>query len=160
MIQLKKVTLNYVAVEDRIRMSAERQNGEPVVFWLTMRLCRSMVGPLCGYIEKNVQPSALVDRTTQLSVQQRQAMWELQPSEPVRTGNEITPVIPDRLDLEFLKNKVALRLPYGIREKAELQMNPQELRQWMDILYRMFRSGAWPMDEWPDWMQAEPRCVN
>jgi hypothetical protein len=32
-------------------------------------------------------------------------------------------------------------------------MNQTELRQWLQLLQRLFQRGDWRQDIWPEWMQ-------
>ncbi|NTV06402.1 MAG: hypothetical protein HGA59_07855 [Chlorobiaceae bacterium] len=72
---LKKVTLQYIEIEDRIRMSADLDGEEPAVFWLTQRLCVRLVKKLSRHLEHSAPQSLLVDKGLMLSVQQHEAGW-------------------------------------------------------------------------------------
>ncbi len=151
MVKLKKVTLQYVEVEDRIRMSAESDGEEPVVFWLTQRLCGRLVKRLALHLEKSAPQSILLDKGLALTFQQHDAEWRQQPTEPVRIRSISRSVLPERVDLNFPVGGASINFPLYDGESARLEMNMVELRQWMGVVYRQFQAAGWPMDVWPRW---------
>ena len=156
MARLRKVTCIYSEVEDRIRMSALTQEGEPVVFWLTLRLCSRLVRALCVHLEHSVSNSKLVDVGLLLSCQQRDAEWQHEPSEPVSYSVGVRSALPEKVALSCSKEGAALLFSNVNFEDAQLQMSSLELRQWLAILYRQFKTADWPMSVWPEWfMLAE-----
>jgi len=86
-----------------------------------------------------------------LSCQQRDAEWQLEPSEPVNLSAVALRILPDKVDLSFSAEGSALLFPLGNGESALLQMSMVELRQWLAIMYRQFKNAGWPMDVWPGW---------
>ena len=155
--ELSKVTVTYSEVEDRICMSALAKEGDPVVFWLTYRLCSRLISALTGHLERSVSRSALVDMGLLLACQQRDAEWQHEPSEPVsfRPGSLV--VLPERVDLACSAESVTLLFPCGYGEMSKLQMSMLELRQWLAIVHRQFQHAGWPMQVWPEWFtQTEP----
>jgi len=137
-------------------MSAMVREGEPVVFWLTLRLSCLLVRVLTGHLEKTVSRSALVDMGLLLSCQQRDAEWQHEPSEPVRYREDSLLVLPNQIDLSCSAQGAALLFPLGDGKKAQLQMSLLELRQWLAIVYRQFKMAGWPLEVWPEWFaQAE-----
>jgi hypothetical protein len=154
---LTKVTLKYSAIEDRIRMSAQLQGKEPVVFWLTLRLSIRLVRALTGHLEGSVSSSGLIDRGFLLTCRLREAEWQLEPSEPVSHSRASVLVLPEKVDLACSEQNASLLFPLGDGRQAQLQMNFTELRQWLGIVYRQFQTAGWPMEVWPAWfMQTEP----
>lgn len=160
MVILKKVTVQYVRNEDRIRMTAEPDNNPPVVFWLTLRMSRLLVKSLCDHLERTTPTQPVIDRDMSLTCRQRDAEWQLQPSAPVLHTNATSNFVPDRIDVSFSPKSAAIAFPLGISERAEMNMSPQELRQWLSLLFRMFREADWPLDIWPKWFTASEPAKN
>ena len=161
MVILKKVTLQYIEIEDRIRMSADFDGEAPAVFWLTQRLCRRMVPKLSGHIENLTQTSPLVDQELMLSVQQHDAEWKKALLEPVKVRGFEHSVLPETVDLQCLAKGAAIIFPFDIKgEQARLQMNVAELRQWMGGVYRQFRVAGWSMEVWPEWFALSESGKN
>ncbi len=158
MVILKKVTLQYIEIEDRIRMSADVEGGDSAVFWLTQRLCRMLVPKLVHHLEHSVQQSVLIDKGLMLSVQQHDAEWQQKQSEPVRICGLALSVLPGKVDLHCPAGGASIIFPLDVGgERARLQMNMVELRQWMGVVYRQFRVAGWSMEVWPKWFAlSEP----
>jgi hypothetical protein len=38
---------------------------------------------------------------------------------------------------------------------AELTLQRQDRRQWLNILYDAWRAAGWPAGVWPEWMEAQ-----
>jgi hypothetical protein len=152
MVMLKKVTLQYIEIEDRIRMLADLDGEEPAVFWLTQRLCRRLVPKLAGHLEHSAQKSLMVDKGLMLSVQQHDAGWQQKFSEPVKIGELSRSVLPETVNLLCPAGGASIIFPLDVGGKsARLQMTMLELRQWMGVIYRQFQVAGWPMEVWPHW---------
>ncbi len=158
MVLLKKVTLQYIEIEDRIRMSADLDGENSAVFWLTQRLCRRLVPRLVGHLEHSAQKSSLVDKGLMLSVQQHDAEWQQRRSEPVRICELARSVLPEQVNLYCPAEGAAIIFPLDAGgDRARLQMNMVELRQWIGVVYRLYRVAGWPMEVWPRWLAlSEP----
>ncbi len=158
MVKLKKVTLQYIEIEDRIRMLADLDGEERAVFWLTQRLCRRLVPKLVHHLEHSAPDSHLVDKGLMLSVQQHDAGWQQKFSEPVRSTGLSRSVLPEKVDLFCPAGGAAIVFPLDDGgEPARLQMTMLELRQWMAVIYRQFQVAGWPMEVWPQWFAlSEP----
>jgi len=150
-IILTKVTFMYSEVEDRILMSAMPKGEPPVAFWLTQRLCRRLVLAITDYLERSASSSALVDIGLHLSCQQRDAEWQHQPSEPVSNRIGSLLVLPEKVVLSCSAQSALLLFPLADGQEAQLQMNMQELRQWLAIVYRQFQKASWTKEFWPEW---------
>ncbi len=158
MVMLKKVTLQYIEVEDRIRMSADVEGGNAAVFWLTQRLCRRLVPKLAHHLEHSAPKSIQVDKGLMLSVQQHDAEWQRKFSEPVRVFGLKRSVLPEHVNLYCPAGGAIIIFPLDVGgDQARLQMNMVELRQWMGVVYRQFRVAGWSMEVWPKWFAlSEP----
>jgi len=161
MVHLKKITLGYVEVEDRVRMSAEHEDeGGPLVLWLTFRFCRMLVKALCRQIEKSPSSQIAFDRDTLLSFRQRDAEGQLQPSAPVRFVPDGRMAVPERVSLSFSSEGVVLRFFSGSQALAFMSMSQTELLQWLGLLHKMFKKAGWPLDSWPKWFTLSDHSRN
>lgn len=152
--KLKKVTLEYVDIEDRIRMSAQGEGGERIVFWLTQRLCGKLVGRLAQYLEKTEPEGGLVERNAMMAFQQQDAGTRHRHAPPVRAREGDLSVLPAKVDVAWNSQAIALSIPYGDDEAALLQLSRTELRQWMRLLHRQYRKAGWATGAWPTWITA------
>jgi len=161
MVHLKKITLRYVEVEDRVRMSAEHdEDGEPLVLWLTLRFCRMLVKALCRHVEKSPSSQIAFDRDTLLSFRQRDAEGQLQPSAPVRVVPDGPMAVPERVSLSFSSEGVVMKFFSGHKALAFMPMSQTELLQWLGLLHRIFKKAGWPLDSWPEWFTLSDHSRN
>ena len=161
MATLERFTTEYVAQEDRIRLSGELAGGETVVLWLTQRLIRHLVPHLTGWLEAQVAPAgghAAVRATHQDMVQgfaQQAARAQLAPAPPVRAPS---PAACWRVDVVHIARSAdALALTFeGAAEGQQVvtQLPAHVLRQWLGIVYDQCLCGGWPPTAWPAWMEA------
>lgn len=160
MVVLEKVTLDYSEPEDRLKMSAQvAQGGEPMVFWLTQRFCRRLAQALCKHCERDGVEQSLLGQELQQACRQREAEWEHKASEPVMAVAASEATLLETVDLSFAPEQVRLQIPLA-EGAAVLPLSIKELRQWLSILYRMFKRAEWPMDCWPAWLRNEGGAWN
>ena len=160
MLILNKMTLLYVPDEDRICMTAQPDGSGPVLFWLTQRLCRQLIPVLCTHLERATPNKSVISRDMQLSVSQRDAEWQYQSSDPVRTDGPTPTFLPSRIDYTFSGELTGLMFPVGKDERAQFRMNLQELRQFLAILHNLFVQSGWSVDVWPSWFADGHRRQN
>jgi len=157
-LRLKKVTLTYSHLEDRIRMDAEEVPGNVVTFWLTQRLCKELVKSLVVYFNKSdmaltgSSPRSLA--TVQGFLHQSAKINKKQADAVAPQPSKI--VLLDKVQLRTSKNVVQMSLSLPGGESAVLALSLEEARQWMDILYQQYLRAEWPLQVWPDWVTAKP----
>ena len=161
MATLERFTTEYVALEDRLRLSGELAGGETVVLWLTQRLVRHLVPHLTGWLEAQVPPAsghAAVQATHQNIVQgfaQQAARAGLAPAPPVQAQSPSARWRVDAVRIAHGAGALALTLQGEAPEQqAVLQLPAQLLRQWLGIVYGQCLRGDWPITVWPAWMEA------
>ena len=87
MINLERITTEYVEVEDRIRLAGESEDNQTIVLWLTQRLLTQIISHLLGLIEKQSPTPGEKGAPTSSLLQgfaQQAAEAELAPEQPVR----------------------------------------------------------------------------
>ena len=164
-LNIKTVTLRYVALEDRMRMSARLEGDEQIVFWLTLRHCQRLLPALVKCLEGEKGIESAVEKSLAHSFRQKAAEWEKKekPSaEPVLPSGEERSLLPESVTVVCAGKGVALFFPIEEGKKsAKLTMSLQELRQWLAILYRQFRKAEWSLDMWPEWFTGRsPHGMN
>ncbi|MEA3299516.1 MAG: hypothetical protein U9R22_04775 [Pseudomonadota bacterium] len=153
---LEKVTLNYVAVEDRISMRAQVRDGEVRTFWLTQRMCGQVVKAFVEYLDRNTAGVAATAPSGKSMVQsyfQQEAMLKRTrtPSVDASASTE-PPLLVKTLKIRTSPRALVLRLPLPDDATATLPLRPREARQMLQILHGQYRKAGWPMDIWPRWI--------
>ena len=151
---LEKVTLNYVASEDRICMNAQIRGGEAVTFWLTQRLCRGLVKTFVDYLDKTTVPSTDTGKSMVQNHFQQEAMIRKIRSPSVDASKSSTaPMLVKTLNIRTGSDSLLLRLPMPDGSVSALPLKSVEARQLLQILFVQYRKGDWPLDIWPQWIR-------
>ena len=161
MATLQRFTTEYVALEDRLRLSGELAGGQTVVLWFTQRLVRHLVPHLTGWLESQVAPAsghAAVQATHQNIVQgfaQQAARAQLAPAPPVQAQSPAACWRVDAVHLVRSAGALALTLQGEAGgQQAVLHLPAHALRQWLGIVHGQCLRAGWPTTVWPAWMEA------
>jgi len=146
MINLERITTEYVEVEDRIRLTGESEDNQTIVLWLTQRLLTQIISHLLGLIEKQSPTPGEKGAPTSSLLQgfaQQAAEAELAPEKPVSTvSSSISWLIPD-VDITLspkgtlvplLKRDIGAVAGQDDQAMATLTGGSKQLRQWLGIL--------------------------
>jgi len=150
-MKLDKLTLDYVAAEDRVLLRAQDTDGRVVAFWLTLRMSRALQKFLVKHLENQTPKLASTDHEVLQTFRQTSALMKLGATEAVQDAAS-EPVLLTTLDLQRQPNGVVLQLPLASGGTADLTLDSVQLRQYLHILRRMFLRAEWPLDGWPAWM--------
>ena len=157
---LKRVTTEFIDVEDRIRISGEHLSGETEVLWLTQRLMNRLMAHLCQSLEQQLasaSPIRSVQATQQDVVQgfaQQAARAHLTTQPAVRAPSFDAGWRVDAVDITQAEGAVVLIFKDEAGRQARLNLPAQALRQWLAIVHQQYQRGGWPMDIRPQWMEA------
>lgn len=168
MINLERITTEYVEVEDRIRLTGESEDNQTIVLWLTQRLLTQIISHLLGLIEKQSPTPGEKGAPTSSLLQgfaQQAAEAELAPEQPVRAvSSSISWLIPE-VDITLspegtlvllFKRDLGAVAGQDDEGMATLTVVSKQLRQWLSILHAQWRRADWPLAIWPTWMDESP----
>jgi hypothetical protein len=147
--ELQRVTTEYVAAEDRIRLSGEAADGTTIVLWLTQRLLNLLAPRLTGGLER---PDSASDTLLQGFAQQA-AEASLSPQPAVEVTTPAASWRVDAVDILSGPDGVALTFRSDEGPAARLTLATEPLRQWLGILRRQYQAAGWTDRVWPDWME-------
>ena len=150
-VLLEKVTLSYVEDEDRIRLSAQCPKNEVVVLWLTQRLSSRLIPILRDWLLKQVQDESHADVLHQFEQQAAQQAGTTETAVEVSTDSQAWLI--NRIDVSYSSTQMTLTFK-GKEESqsAQMTMVNKAMRQWFDILYRVYQRADWQCADWPLWM--------
>lgn len=173
MIELQRITTQYIDAEDRIRLSGESSEGgerTTLVLWLTQRLLSQLISHLIGLIEKQSgeQSSDSGSKTPVSNLMQgfaqQAAESELAAELPVKTEAVSQSWLVQEVDIA-LSAEGALVLVFkrdlgGTEQensgaKATLSVEAKQLRQWLGIIHTQWQQAGWPLTIWPTWMDEQ-----
>lgn len=149
MHQLQKFTTEYIAAEDRIRLSGQIEGNASLVIWLTQRLLQRLIPVLTEWLE-NQGPQDLPGEIVH-SFAQQAARTKITPQEPVAATAAESSWLASAIDIKRGTQAVRLTFRGTTNQNAELPLNSTHLRQWLAILHDLYAGAQWPMHVWPDW---------
>lgn len=150
MLQLNRVTTQYVENEDRLRLTGEGPAGETCVVWITRRLLGRLLPALFGWLEGRVMAAPRAEILQSFAQEAARASIKRQP--PVRApGDSISFLV---ISIEVTRGDKSVLLKFrGAEDKAaSFTLEAQPLRQWLAIVQSQCGKAEWRMQEWPVWM--------
>lgn len=153
---LRRVSVRYVEIEDRLRLAGEGTGGQTTVLWLTLRLLNRLIPHLCQWLEQQSGNAPLAEVRQEFA--QQKARTELEKQPPVRTEPDVKGVLIHSVDLKTSNAGMGLQFKDADGNVvASLQLQPRPLRQWLNIVFDQYRKAQWPTAVWPAWVaQAKP----
>lgn len=156
---LERVTTEYDAAEDRIRLSATTSAGETVTLWLTQRMMSQIIAHLITWLEDSEpQPQAKKAQPAQVqpavqSFAQQTATATQRSTPPVQAAPQSRAWLVKEMNIRRRKDVVGLLFGRPGGGVEQFILDRTYLRQWLNILYRKWQTAAWPMQIWPDWIR-------
>lgn len=151
---LQKATTEFVPEEDRLLLSGQMEDGERVGLWLTQRLLGRLVQPLLRWVEGRglergdpVPRGEILQRFAQQEAQARQ-----QPEQRVQLPKQGGRWLVQAVDVADKGELLLLDFRGEGEATVRLQVSGTLLRQWLGIVYGLYRKAEWPLDFWPQWM--------
>ena len=150
-MNLEKVTLSYIDEEDRIRLSAQTPEGDVVVLWLTQRLGNRLIPILRDWLSKQVQEGLNADVLHQFEQQIAQQASAGETAVVASTNSHAWLI--NRVDINYSATHMTLIFKgKEASESAQMTLVSHVMRQWFDILYRVYQRAQWQSADWPLWM--------
>lgn len=162
-MELTRITLEYVPLEDRMRMTGRTPEGAVVVLWLTQRLFARLLVRLFPLLVPPGPPGAAApaaDAPQQAEAQaqlhamaQEAARLEQKPLEPVSAQVAVRQCLVHNANLNVELRRMRIGWCHKDEEVAWMALTPEGLRKWLNIVHDAWREAGWPAGLWPQWMQ-------
>ncbi|HJV43436.1 hypothetical protein [Caulobacter sp.] len=149
--ELQRVTTQYVAAEDRMRLSGETADGATVVLWLTQRLLNLLAPQLTRWLERQGVADVMDSELAQ-GFAQEAAEASLTAEPAVQAVSPAGAWLVESVDIHIGTDGVILTFKAEDGAVANLTLMTQALRQWLGIVRGQYGVGGWPRDVWPTWM--------
>jgi len=154
-LAITKLTQGYDALEDRIRMDVRGARTRVLRIWLTQRLGDALFGHLARSVA--AQSASGVDdpgfaRYMQVWEQQA-AQSQLRPEKPVYWQGDAVLISAADVDRGASSSKITFKaLLAGIEHPvATLSLDETRLRQWLGVMFSIYRKAGWRAEVWPPW---------
>jgi hypothetical protein len=154
MIELERMTTQYVATEDRISITANVKSGGTARLWLTRRIGDRMVAALVKAVQPRHRDRAYAELIGEMT--QQEAEQRLEPQPEVQAATPDHEWLIDKISLQFPTGAVVVRLTGPQGQEAGMALSTEVVRQWLGILRRVYQHGEWPIDQWPESVRREP----
>lgn len=162
MLELHRLTSEYIESEDRFRLTGEDQNGKALCIWLTQRLALRLIAHVVDGIassspEAIQNPSRDADTDALLqSHAQEAAKQDFTPQDAVVGSNTSLNMLVVEVDINRADNGVVgFVFKDGESENVALGFDPQQLRQWLMIMHTQWLKAEWPLAIWPEWISGQ-----
>ena len=149
MTVLRRITTEYIELEDRVRLSGEAASGATLSLWLTQRLLGRLAAAILPWIAEGDDAYQVIKN----GFSQAAARAELPQQAPVPA--QPLPCLVTKVDLRHNAEALTLLFFGADGLAAELTLQRQDVRQWLNILYDAWRAAGWPAGLWPEWMGAQ-----
>lgn len=162
MLELHRLTSEYIESEDRFRLTGEDQDGNALCLWLTQRLAIRLVSHLVADIATHsseaIQNPSQDDDANKLlqELAQQAAQADLTPQEAVTSTSATRALLIQEVDINRAADgSVGFVFKDSAAEKVVLGFQPQQLRQWLAILHTQWLKAEWPVTVWPEWISGQ-----
>lgn len=162
MLELNRLTSEYIEAEDRFLLTGEDQDSNALCLWLTQRLALRIISHLVSELSSH-SPEALqnpshdddANKLLQETAQQ-EAQADLAPQEAVTSTSATPALLIQEVDINRATNgTVGFVFKDNAAKKVALGFEPQQLRQWLAILHQQWRVAQWPATVWPQWISGQ-----
>jgi hypothetical protein len=149
---LQRVTTEFSAEEDRIRIAGVTEEGRRVVIWLTRRLLGLLLPVLLEQLDKQFGATSAEHRLVLHEFAQQAACQSLGGAAAVVTAQDDVAVLPTTVDIKQTAAGVMLVFRSPASNALSLPLGSEVLRQWLHILYQAVCAANWQLPQWPDWL--------
>jgi hypothetical protein len=167
MLELHRLTTEYIQIEDRFRLTGEDQQGRALCLWLTQRLAIRIVVHLVDAIATS-SPEAIQNPSQDQDVSkllqgfaQQAAAADLSPQVAVQSSAAKQSMLINEVDVTRGEGGV-VSLVFRNHEdtKVALSFQLQQLRQWLSIIHAQWIKAEWPNSIWPEWIGEKAQPVD
>lgn len=177
MKELQRITTEYIAEQDRMRLMGEFEGSNIATLWLTRRIIKVLIPTLLEWLKKTAPSIANLSRTGETTDKsncrslpnyadeaiqgfaQATALSSLPHQTPVRSSTTALNYIVQIIDIETRDVSVKLVFKPALNESGfeplHITMNEQVLRQWLNIIYDQLSHAEWKLDIWPEWIKTQ-----
>ena len=166
MINIEKITTEYIAEEDRIRISALASNDTVMILWATRRMLLMLIPPVSEWLDEKKNTSSQMSENSKEIMNdfaQSEAQAKLKAEEPVnpekqkpQTAAPIKSWLIHEIDVKHSNELMELYFKNPQHDVAKLILTKLAARQWLSIVHSQWIKSEWLMDIWPSWFTQPP----
>ncbi len=172
MLTLHRITSEYIATEDRFRLTGTTDKGVAVSYWITQRLLLRLLHILLDWLGSHREELERQAATEMPGPMARPAQAAAQAGAEsggeaaggAAAGEEAVPESGDmpardpsellfEADIRIAPNRITLVFKPRGSEHAQLSLQLGEVWQWVAILHTLWKRAEWNLAAWPDWIE-------
>jgi len=168
LLTLQRITSEFIAPEDRFRLSGATGEGGEVSYWVTQRLMRRLLKVVFDWLAEHrgelerqtatelFAPVAGRAESRQGAATQAaaatQATAGAAPAEPEPVPGRATELVLEA-DIRMAATQISLTVKPASGEHSQLSLQLNEAWQWLLILRTLWQRAEWDASLWPDWFE-------
>lgn len=174
-LTLQRITSEYVATEDRFRLSGITDKGGEVSYWVTQRLLLRLLNFLLDWLEthrEELERQAATDMlgpvVTKAAKRSAQAgenvsgeeaggeeaeEKEAEAGESSEEDKTATAELLFEADIRIAASRITVVFKPRKSEHSQLSLQLDEAWQWVAILHTLWKRAEWNLSPWPDWVE-------
>jgi len=171
-LTLHRITSEYIATEDRFRLSGTTDKGAAVSYWITQRLLLRLLHILLDWLGSHREELERQAATEMLGPMAARPTAAAQPEAETggeaaggaAAGEQTVPTAGDtpardtsellfEADIRIAPNRITLVFKPRGSEHAQLSLQLGEAWQWVAILHTLWKRAEWNLAVWPDWVE-------
>lgn len=177
MLTLQRITSEYVATEDRFRLSGITDKGGKVSYWVTQRLLLRLLNFLLDWLEthreelerqaatdmlgpvvtkaakRSAQTGAKVSGGEAGSGEESEKEAESAAGEATEEDRAATAELLFEADIRIAADRITVVFKPRKSEHSQLSLQLDEAWQWVAILHTLWKRAEWNLSAWPDWVE-------
>ncbi|MCY3690031.1 MAG: hypothetical protein F4234_12865 [Gammaproteobacteria bacterium] len=175
MLTLQRITSEYVATEDRFRLSGITDKGGEVSYWVTQRLLLRLLNFLLDWLETHREElerqaatdmlGPVVTRSAKRSAQAGENVSgeeaggeeaeekEAEAGESSEEDKTATAELLFEADIRIAASRITVVFKPRKSEHSQLSLQLDEAWQWVAILHTLWKRAEWNLSPWPDWVE-------
>lgn len=174
---LRRITIAYSALEDRLSLVAALNDDETVTLWLTQRFCAQLLPKLLEWVERQAgnsiaarapapkgtapPPHSDSAKAESLAFQQVSAQLQQKRGAAVVAKEGSCQILVTTVDVKFEAGCLRLIFPLDDTRKAIIPFSAKALSQFLGVIFTRYGEASWPVNGWPPWFkQAQLQPSN
>ncbi len=169
MLTLQRITSEYVATEDRFRLSGITDKGGEVSYWVTQRLLLRLLDFLLDWLETHREElerqvatdmlgpivAKAVKRSARAGEKDVRAEAGKKASEAGATPEDkaATAELLFEADIRVAATRITVVFKPRNSEHSQLSLQLDEAWRWVAILHTLWKRAEWNLSAWPDWVE-------
>ena len=144
-------TTAYDETEDRISVVGSAPNGDIVQVWLNLRLLQRVLPHVIEWVKKaDSAGGRQADHVQGFMQQSAREALPVQP--PIMPAGNSEKWLVRTLDLNWEAQQIDLVFKGEGDQLASIALPILVARQWLSIVYDLYKIADWPLTVWPDWI--------